>query len=153
MIVNDEFKETMSIIPTSVAIAWLTNDQGQILGCTISSFISVSVIQESEEIAFVLRSNSRTGQTIRSAKSFKISILSKEQIEIAKIFSMGMELNDLNSAILNHPTWVDNAVCQFSVKLKKEIHLSNSIIYVASVNSFLSRPSLQPMVYSAREYS
>jgi flavin reductase (DIM6/NTAB) family NADH-FMN oxidoreductase RutF len=152
MIVNDEFKETMSLIPTSVAIAWLTNDQDQILGCTISSFISVSVIQQNEEIAFVLRSNSRTRQSIRSSKSFKISILSKDQIEIAKIFSRRMELNELNSALQSYRTWNDNSVCQFSLKLKQEINLPNSTIFVASVHSFLSRPNLQPMVYSAREY-
>ena len=142
----------MSLIPTSVAIAWLTNDQGQIIGCTISSFISVSVIQESEEIAFVLRSNSRTGQSIRSSQKFKISILSKDQVEIAKIFSRGMQINDLNSAIQAFPKWIDNSVCEFSLKMKQEITLSNSIIFVASVSSFLSRPQLQPMVYSAREY-
>lgn len=152
MIVNDTFKETMSLIPTSVAILWLTNDQGQILGCTISSFISVSVIQENEEIAFVLRSNSRTGQSIRSSQSFKISILNKDQIEIAKIFSEGMPIIELNAAIQSFPTWIDNSVCEFSLRIKQEIVLSNSTIFVARVNSFLSRPQLQPMVYSARKY-
>ena len=92
MLANKEFKEAMSLIPTSVAVAWLTNDQHEILGCTISSFISISVEQENEMIAFVLRSNSRTGLSIGKSGSFNISILSRNQSEIASIFARGLPI-------------------------------------------------------------
>jgi flavin reductase (DIM6/NTAB) family NADH-FMN oxidoreductase RutF len=152
MIENIKFKEAMSLIPTSVAIAWLANEKKQFFGCTISSFISVSIIQESEQVAFLLRTNSRTGERIRNSKNFKISILSKDQIEIAKIFSRGLGITELNLATEEYPLWFEESVCEFSLTMEQEVVLSNSTIFIANVTSFLSRPNLQPLVYIAREY-
>jgi flavin reductase (DIM6/NTAB) family NADH-FMN oxidoreductase RutF len=152
MAANIIFKEAMSLIPTSVAIVWLTSDQGQISGCTISSFISVSVIENDEEVAFVLRNNSRTGQSIKSSQNFKISILSREQFEIASVFSQGLQIIDLNLALQEHPMWHENSVCEFSLRMKQEIVLSHSTVFLAGVASFISRPHLKPLIYSAREY-
>ena len=149
---NDKFKEVMSLIPTSVAIAWIRNDQSEIFGCTISSFISVSVEKENEAIAFVLRNDSRTGYAISNSENFTISILSKDQVEIANIFSRGLPIAEMNSAIRTYPTWNDCSTCEFSLKLQRQILLSNSTIFIADVVSFLSRPRLEPLVYSARKY-
>ena len=152
MLANNEFKEAMSLIPTSVAIAWLTNDQHEILGCTISSFISVSVEHENEMIAFVLRSDSRTGLSIGKSRTFNISILSRNQSEIASIFARGLSIEELNSSMKTHPTWNKDSVCEFSLRLQQEIVLRNSRIFIADVTSFCSRPTLDPLVYSARKY-
>lgn len=153
MFANNEFKEVMSLVPTSVAIVWYSSEQYGISGCTISSFISVSVEQENEMIAFVLKSNSRTGIIISKSKTFHISILSREQVEIANIFAKGLTISELNSYIKTHPTWTQNSVCEFAVKLSQEIVLPNSKIFIADVTSFLSRPTLEPLVYSARKYN
>ena len=152
MTANIKFKEAMSLIPSSVAIVWLKNDQDQLLGCTISSFISVSVIEKGEEVAFVLRNDSRTGQHIKSSQGFKISILSRDQIEIARIFSKGLQIDDLNSAIRKYPLWDENSICEFSLAMKQKIILSNSTIFLASVSSFVSNPELKPLIYATREY-
>lgn len=152
MLANDKFKEAMSLIPTSVAIVWLADERNQFFGCTISSFISVSVVQESEEVAFILRSNSRTGERIRNSKKFKVSILSRDQVEIAKLFSRGLSISEVNSSTELHPLWFEESICEFSLTIKQEISLSSSTMFIASVMSFLSRPNLQPLVYSAREY-
>ena len=149
---NDKFKDAMSLVPTSVAVVWLTDEQNQFFGCTISSFISVSVIQDCEEVAFVLRTNSKTGERVRNSKNFNISILNRSQEKIAKIFSQGLLSGDLNLAIKAKSMWFEESVCEFSLAMKQEVILENSIIFVASVKSFSSRPNLQPLIYIAREY-
>lgn len=152
MTTNGNFKDAMSLVPTSVAIVWSTDEQNQVFGCTISSFISVSVIQDCEEVAFILRTNSKTGERIRNSKNFNISILNRNQQSIAKIFSQGLLSADLNLAIKANSMWFEESVCEFSLAMKQEIALENSTIFVASVKSFSSRPILQPLVYSARKY-
>jgi flavin reductase (DIM6/NTAB) family NADH-FMN oxidoreductase RutF len=152
MSTNDKFKDAMSLVPTSVAIVWLTDEQNQFFGCTISSLISVSVIQDREEVAFVLRPNSKTGERIRNSKNFNISVLNSNQERTAKIFSQGLLSADLNLAIKANSMWFEESVCEFSLDTKQEIVLENSTIFVASVKSFSSRPDLQPLIYSAREY-
>jgi len=152
MSANDKFKDAMSLVPTSVAIVWLKDEQNRFFGCTISSFISVSVIQDREEVAFVLRPNSKTGERIRNSKNFHISILNRKQERIAKFFSQGLLNADLNLAIKADSMWFEESVCEFSLAMKQEIVLENSTIFVADVKSFSSRPNLQPLIYSAREY-
>jgi flavin reductase (DIM6/NTAB) family NADH-FMN oxidoreductase RutF len=152
MSTNDKFKDAMSLVPTSVAIVWLRDEQNQFFGCTISSLISVSVIQDCEEVAFILRTNSKTGERIRNSKNFNISILNRNQESIAKIFSQGLLSTDLNVAIKANSMWFEESVCEFSLSLKQEITLENSTIFVASVKSFSSRPNLQPLIYSARKF-
>ena len=150
---NDKFKEAMSLVPTSVGVVWRSNDRKEISGCTISSFISISVQLENEVIAFVLRNDSRTGHMISKAGDFKISILSKDQVEIANIFSKGLSIVELNSAIEAYPTWIESTICEFSLKFQQQIHFSNSTIFVADVISFLSRPKIEPLIYSARKFT
>ncbi len=149
---NDKFKDAMSLVPTSVAIAWTKNNQGEISGCTISSFISVSVEKENEAIAFVLRNDSRTATTISELEKFKISILSEDQVELANIFSRGLPIAELNSVIGTNPTWIYHSTCEFTLKLQQKVLLTNSTIFIADVLSFIARPNLQPLIYSAREY-
>lgn len=152
MDINDDFKEAMSLIPTSVGVVWLRKNHAQKIGCTISSFISVSVSLGKEKIAFVLRNNSRTAQNLANSEEFHISILDKTQHEVAKIFASGLSIEHLNQSLKNHVDWREGAICEFSLKINRQIQVDDSTIFVARVKSFLYRPSRLPLVYSSRKY-
>ena len=149
---NHDFKEAMSLIPTCVGVVWINQNQTHKLGCTISSFVSVSVANDNEIVAFVLRSDSRTAQIIKETNELNVSILSENQFEIAGIFAAGLTIKQLNKSLEVFPEWNKSSICEFSLKIEKEIEISQSTIFIAKVESFLYRQDIKPLVYSSRKY-
>ena len=150
---NVEFKEAMSLIPTSVGVVWLNSNDNQKIGCTISSFISVSVTTDSEVIAFVLKGESRTAKILIEAGTFQIAILSQQQLEIAKIFSRSFPVDQLNDALLGYPSWVENSICWFKLSVRKTIPVNDTVMFMADVNGYRYNIDAEPLVYSSRKYS
>ena len=153
MIPNIEFKETMSLIPTSVGVVWLNSNNNQKIGCTISSFISVSVTTDSEVIAFVLKGDSRTAKILSEVGSFQIAILNQRQSEIAKIFSSSFPVDQLNEALLGYPSWVENAVCWFKLSVRKTFPVNDTVMFMADVKGYGYNVGSEPLIYSSRSYS
>ena len=61
------FKDTMSLIPSSVSVISCF-EEGLIYGCTISSLVSVDVREDNPEIIFVLKKQSLVGEKIKTNK-------------------------------------------------------------------------------------
>ena len=77
------FKDTMSLIPSSVSVISCF-EEGLIYGCTISSLVSVDVQEDNSEIIFVLKKQSLVGEKIKVNEFFKINVLSSSKDEIAQ---------------------------------------------------------------------
>ena len=153
MIPNVGFKEAMSLVPTCVGVVWLVTNDNQKIGCTISSFISVSITTDSEVVAFVLRNESRTAKALSEVEVFQIAILSQRQQEIARIFSSSFSVDQLNDELLDFPSWIDNAVCWFKLTVRETISVNDTVIIMADVNGFVYNMGEEPLIYSSRNYS
>lgn len=150
---NIQFKDVMSSIPTSVGIILVSADDSQIVGCTISSFFSISVNQKEESVGFVLRNNSRTGAALEERNTFRISILGQEQAQIANIFASGKSPEDLKKALKDADEWEANAVCHFELKYIKKYLEKWSSLYISNLISFQINSTVKPLIYSDRKFS
>ena len=80
------FRDIMSLVPTSVSILSCIQNN-LIYGCTISSLVSVNINEKSPEIIFVLKKESLIGNSIKLKNFFTISVLTSNQIGLAKRYS------------------------------------------------------------------
>lgn len=143
----------MSLIPTAVGIVWSLESNGDVLGCTISSFISVSIEEKQETVAFVLRQESRTAHQLKELSVYRVSILSQDQSSIAKVFANGMSASEKSKLISQYNLWYEDTVCEFQLQPMQQVIVGSSIIFLAKVISFSSNPVKQPLVYQSRRFS
>lgn len=146
------FKDVMAAIPTCVGIVWGISDEGLVFGCTISSLVSSSIMQNHEEIMFLLKKDSRTGAEIQRSKNFNVAILGKDQSDIAKLFSNSLTFDQKNYAI-TQPSWSGNAVSEFSVQLVQCYERGASTIYVSKVLGVRHSAEKEPLIYFNREFT
>jgi flavin reductase (DIM6/NTAB) family NADH-FMN oxidoreductase RutF len=149
---NKEFKDAMSLVPTSVGIVWSRLNDHEIVGCTISSFISVSILTEQEAVGFVLRRESRTANTLRQQQEYTVSILSENQSRIAEIFASGMGTADLYSSLAKEASWDKLVVCEFHLSNSDIIDVGPALLFISHVNSMNVYSDKRPLIYSSRQF-
>lgn len=145
------FKDAMSCIPNSVSIV-AAYVEGQVVGCTISSLVSVDV--ESPKVLFVLRNDSSTLRALSSASIFSISVLAENQRSIALDFSSAAKETSLDSWSVQDDgsLLLDNSLVSFSCKVV-ELHVQGSAsIVIGSVVSQRFLTTLKPLIYSFRAF-
>jgi flavin reductase (DIM6/NTAB) family NADH-FMN oxidoreductase RutF len=132
----------MAGVPTCVAVICYEHEN-LILGCTISSFMSISVSENFERILFILRSDSTTGKNISVSDRFTISILSEEQADIARFLGSRKSPHEVNSYLregrieINEKSFsIAGAVSYCEVSVDREIQENDSSIYVCKVIEF-----------------
>lgn len=149
---NDNFKDVMSTIPSCVGIVWVKVNETQTLGCTVSSFISISVALDDETVGFILKNNSRTGESIETCETFNISILGEQQSEIAKVFAAGKSPQEIDLFLRTQEGWESHTICNFVLSYKKK-HVENfSTIYIANVISSTPIVGIKPLIYRHRKF-
>jgi len=149
---NDYFKDVMSTIPSCVGIVWVKVNETQTLGCTISSFISISVALGDEKVCFILKNNSRTGELIESSKTFNISILGEKQSEIAKLFAAGISPNEIDLFLKKQTDWESHTICNLVLEYNKKYVENFSTIYIANVISSKPIAGIDPLIYRNRKF-
>ena len=149
---SSEFKDAMSLVPTSVGILWMDLISGDKVGCTISSFISVSVEMAKEKIAFVLRDQSRTTSYLRKTEYFHISILGEKQVDIARLFASSFPVPLLNEELLNFPNWESSALCNFRLSVSQIQPVNDTLIVTADVLNYSFNANIKPLVYASRKF-
>ena len=149
---NQEFKDAMSLVPTSVGIVWSRLNDHEIVGCTISSFISVSVLTEQEAVGFVLKRESRTANTLGQQQEYKVSILSENQSRIAEIFASGMSTADLYSSLTKEASWDKLVLCEFNLSTLNIIEVGPALLFISHVNSINVHSDKRPLIYSSRKF-
>ena len=149
---NKEFKDAMSLVPTSVGIVWSRLNNHEIVGCTISSFISVSILTEQEAVGFVLKRESRTANTLRQQQRYTVSILSENQSRIAEIFASGMSVADLHSSLTKEASWDKLVVCEFNLSISNIIEVGPALMFISHVDSINVHRDQRPLIYSSRKF-
>ena len=151
-----EFRNAMSLIPTSVSIVALINDS-KITGCTISSLVSVSIDPLNPEVLFVLKKESHSGTLIAKNRFFTLNVLADNQQNFALEFSKQRDLDqDLDSNVwkLSSENFVElngsRVVMECELNQVYEDHLAD--IYVAKVLNYKFDSTIPPLIYDERKY-
>ncbi len=151
----------MAGVPTCVAVICYPYED-MVLGCTISSFTSISVAENSERILFILRSESTTGKNISNLERFTINILSENQADLAKFLGSKRTPQEVNTYLRNGKTEnhsesfsITGAVSYCEVVVDREFQESDSTIYVCRVIDFKNSndPVLTPIAYYNRKFT
>lgn len=154
------FRDTMAGIPTCVGVL-IVEHEGDISGCTISSFTSLSVDEGSEKVLFVLRSNSQTGLHLKELGNGTVSILEATQAEIARAAGGNLKSAGLTrflgenseSSISGFPSIRDSCT-SFELVLEETVKIDNAELFickVVGVRQFDPGYS-HPMVYLNRKF-
>jgi flavin reductase (DIM6/NTAB) family NADH-FMN oxidoreductase RutF len=151
-----EFRNAMSLVPTSVSIVALNNNS-KIIACTVSSLVSVSIDPQNPEILFVLKKGSHTGSVIEKNRFFTLNILANNQQSFALEFSKQRDLDqefDLNRWKFGSRNFVEligsRVIMDCEIIQIYEKHLAN--IYVAKVLDYKFDITKPALIYDERKY-
>jgi flavin reductase (DIM6/NTAB) family NADH-FMN oxidoreductase RutF len=151
-----EFRNAMSLIPTSVSIVALIN-KSKITACTISSLVSVSIDPSNPEVLFVLKKESHTGSLIAKNKFFTLNVLSDNQQNFASEFSKLRDLDqefDSNRWKLSSEKFIElngsKVVMDCEINQVYKDHLAD--IYVAKVLDYKFDSTKPALIYDERKY-
>ena len=151
-----EFRNAMSLIPTSVSIVALIKNS-KITACTISSLVSVSINPLNPEVLFVLKKKSHTGSLIAKNRFFTLNVLASNQLNFASEFSKQRDSDqDLDSNVwkLSSENFVElngsRVVMDCEINQVYEDHLAD--IYVAKVLNYKFDSTIPALIYDERKY-
>jgi flavin reductase (DIM6/NTAB) family NADH-FMN oxidoreductase RutF len=151
-----DFRDAMSLVPSSVSIVASLNDS-KITACTISSLVSVSIDSFNPEILFVLKKASFTGSSIKNNKLFSLNVLASSQQNFAAKFSnqrdFDYEYDPKNWLIsLGNTVELIGSRVFMSCELIQvyEDHLAD--IYIAKVLNYKFNNAIPALVYDERKY-
>ncbi len=152
---TSNFKDFMSVIPASVSVIGLVKDS-QILGCTISSLVSLNVVKP--ELLFVLRNGSTLLNAMRPSELFSINVLSDKQKEIADYYSSAREIESLSNT-KNPWKVIDQGLIvlgdtkvSFSCRLNRLEPLDTSTLVFCTPDAAFETKNSAPLTYSNRQY-
>ncbi len=155
------FKDAMSLVPTSVSVVRVnsTNSTSQIVAATISSLISLSVVDGEEEIMFALKSNSYLGQKLLEEKFFSVNLLNSKQDDLAKKYgSSANSATDLSVSeeefwiVRENFTYLQNSVITLFCELTDHHVRKHSTLYFGKIISSTGLSSASPLIYQNRQF-
>ena len=150
------FKEAMSSIANTVSVLAVRNTNERVHACTISSLVSLSVIEDDETVLFVLKKNSKTGALIKERGSFSINVLSGEQSSYASEYSSSRDEEFVSQAkwTPHNNEFVKLIDCKvfFACKIEKIVDEWSSDLYIARVMALELNNDGTCLVYKNRSF-
>jgi flavin reductase (DIM6/NTAB) family NADH-FMN oxidoreductase RutF len=158
---HTSFRDAMSLVPTSVSIIRLTPKvkNSEIVAATVSSLISVSVMEGKEEVLFALKNDSYLGQRLVQEKSFTINLLGSRQDFIAKLYGSSKPIANLLD--VNHEKlWLEvegsfhlkNSLVSLNCELSDHHVREYSTIYFGRVTESITSAIDSPLIYQNRNF-
>lgn len=149
MIDPHHMRKVLGHVPTSVAIV-CTMDEDEPVGCTIGSFVSVSL--DPPLIAFFAMSSSSTFGSIARAGSFSVNVLAGDQAQVCDLFAR--KLPDR----FRHVGWTAGAggnphlhgtLAVLDCEVDSIVTLGDHEMVVGRVDDLMiDRPGVEPLVFS-----
>ena len=143
----------------SVNLIVTSDKDGNPHGATISSLISLNVSPQKEELLLVLKKTSHTIAMLRGNSLFAISLLNRNQSDVAKHFSMSREIINSHEHLIQSRfeqkivyfaiNSAAELVCRFT---KQHIH-DESVIVIANVLQTKINDLDNVLTYSQRTYN
>jgi flavin reductase (DIM6/NTAB) family NADH-FMN oxidoreductase RutF len=153
---DKDFRDAMSLVPSSVSIIASLNDL-KITACTISSLVSVNISSDVPEILFVLKKDSSTGALIKTYKFFTVNLLSHKQRNSADEFSsprtisVGIDSTKWRLESGNQLELIGSRVFMSCELIQVyEDHLAD--VYIAKVLKFKFDNTKPALIYDERKY-
>jgi flavin reductase (DIM6/NTAB) family NADH-FMN oxidoreductase RutF len=150
-----EFKDQMSRIPNSVSVIGVLNGD-QILGCTISSLISVDI--DNPELMFVLKNGSATLNALSSVGTLSVNVLGASQQYLAVNYSTVraqekyFDSESAWSRSMSGVIYLKNSLVSFICKVNRIVPMkSTTLIFCAPEEVFGDKDS-QPLIYVNRKF-
>ncbi len=84
-ITEDQFRKTLGLFPTGVTVVTFSEEEGEPVGITISSFTSVSL--KPPQILFCLSKQSKTIPIFKKSRYFAVNILNTNQSHLSEGFA------------------------------------------------------------------
>lgn len=150
----------MAEVPTSVGVITCMGAEG-VIGCTVSSVVSVSVEADDEKILFALKKGSRIGILLGQGKRFTLSILNESQQDIATSAGGKLKHNELVSFLSEHidsdsddgfPIRESRVV--FLLSVDQVFETTNSDVFFCKVHSarICGETKRRPLLYFRRSF-
>ncbi|MCS7010405.1 MAG: flavin reductase family protein [Anaerolineales bacterium] len=151
----EQLRQAMRRWTSGVAIV-TARYQDQIHGMTVSAFTSVSL---SPPLVLVsLANTTRTGEMIRQAGCFGVTVLAEDQREVSEIFAgrvpdtanrfAGIETETLESGV----PFIKGGLIYLDCHLIQTVLVGSTTLYIGEVIALAEKSNKRPLVYHNREY-
>jgi len=150
----------MSEVPTGVGVITCMGSEG-IIGCTISSVVSVSVESNEEKVLFALKKDSYIGKIIGQKSKFSLSILSEHQADIASSAGGKLKHSELTSFLEGKigtdsegEMYIEGSKLAFSLLVEEIFDANNSSIFLCKVQAATVYGDIErkPLIYFRRSF-
>jgi flavin reductase (DIM6/NTAB) family NADH-FMN oxidoreductase RutF len=156
-----KFKEAMSKVSNTVSLLAYKSEQsqGELRAITISSLISVSVVEKEEEVLFVLKKDSSAGKELFIGKEISINVLSNLQAHIAQVYGGGslsgeIGLHDQREYWNNSQSVPEliGAHLVFVGKVEEIVARNASNLFLCRISRFSISKESEPLIHYLRRY-
>lgn len=153
--ISDELREAMRQWTSGVSIVCSQHENYK-HGMTVNSFTSISL--EPPMVVVTLANQTRTFHLVHKSHKFSVSILGKDQEELADRFSgKGQEDRDRFDGvnILSLPGGIPaitGSLAMLECFVENEVNLGNSTLFIAKVTYTHVEGNGSPLVYHNRNY-
>lgn len=150
----------MSEVPTGVGVVTCIGSDG-IIGCTVSSVVSVSVEPNDEKILFALKKESYIGKIIGQKSKFSLSILSEHQADIASAAGGKLKHSELTTFLEERiecdtggNLFIQDSKIAFSLSVDEVFDASSSNIFLCKVQTAIVNGEVlgNPLIYFRRSF-
>lgn len=152
---TDQFKSVLGHFPAGVTVVTIAAE-GDVHGCTVSAFSSISV--EPPLIMVAINRHSRSGQLLaRPGATFAVNMLAHDQTAISNQFAWvktenKFELGEWRTAVTQAPI-LTNALAWLDCTVHSTHNAGTHTLFIGHVEACdLVRPDHAPLVYWNRNY-
>ncbi|WP_426357519.1 flavin reductase [Pseudocolwellia sp. HL-MZ19] len=149
-----DFRSALGQFPTGVTVITALDDKGQPIGCTASSFNSVSI--DPALVLWSVDKSAFSAEIFRNAEYFAVNVLSEDQVAISNCFAGRGEdkFKDVSyeSGLGGAPLF-EGCGAQFECKTWNVYEGGDHLIIVGEVQKYSHNDSLSPLVFSSGSYA
>ena len=143
-------RSTLSQFPTGVAIVTALDENHQPVGMTINSFNSVSLTPAL--VSWCIDHRAASYETFANAKSFTVTVLTEDQVELARRFATRGENKFRGIEIVgNDAPIIPQGCAWFKCEIYQSILLGDHTMLVGKVTQFAKNP-IQPLVFRGGQF-
>jgi len=149
MIDHRLFREAMGKFATGITVVTTLNDQ-EIVGMTVNAFMSISL--DPKLIAISIDESATMYNILPQTKQFGVSILRKEQKDLAMIFAKQKEKDrDIDYIYRHHTPVLKNSLATLSCQVKQQIKAGDHKIFIGEVKDLQIKDG-KPLLYYDSNY-
>lgn len=149
-----DFRGALGQFPTGVTVITALDENGQPIGCTASSFNSVSI--DPALVLWSVDKSAFSAEIFRKAEYFAVNVLSENQVAISNRFA-GRGEDKFKGVIyasgLGGAPLFENCGAQFQCKTWNVYEGGDHLIIVGEVQKYTHDDSLTPLVFSGGSYA